>query len=76
MRTRDRAAYICQIWYEQGVRAGRYLSDVPFDDLSPEHRAELLAEAIEHARKALLVPQRRRDGKRQKVNWVETVRRK
>lgn len=56
MRSETRAIYICRKWHEIGIRQRHYLSDVPYEDLAPEHRAELLKKALPYAKAHKHVP--------------------
>lgn len=56
MRSDDRATYICKQWHEIGIRQRHYLSDVPYHDLAPEHRKELMKRALPFAKAHKHVP--------------------
>ena len=75
MRKEDRAQLICLVWYEHGVRSGRYLSDIPYHDLTPGHRDQLFNEALTFTKQTPLLPERRRKSRRQH-RWVWLERRR
>lgn len=65
---------ICRAWYEQGIRSRRYLRDIPYHDLCPEHREQLFKEALRFTRDTDLLPTRRRRGRKRVWVWIEVAK--
>ena len=66
-----RAALYIQYYYDTGVDSGRYLVDIPFRNLDPDHRDKLIRDAHRAAKTGLL-PQNKYWG--EEWRWVLTER--